>query len=172
MERFKGKSMLVTGGGSGIGAATAQLCAAEGHAVAVNYCNDSEAATRVCAAVEAAGARALPVRADTGKEDDILAMFDAVDRELGPVTGLVNNAGIHGPRARLDALGAGAIARVLDVNVAGYFLCAREAIRRMSTRHGGIGGAIVNVSSGSAKLGGPNEGVLYAASKGAPLDAA
>mgnify|MGYP001167720561 FL=1 len=158
---------LVTGGSRGIGAATARLCAAEGHAVAVNYCNDAEAAASVCAAVEAAGARAFPVRADTGKEDDILAMFEAVDRELGPVTGLVNNAGIHGPRGRLDALGAGAIARVLDVNVAGYFLCAREAVRRMSTRHGGIGGAIVNVSSGSAKLGGPNEGVLYAASKGA-----
>lgn len=158
---------LVTGGSRGIGAATARLCAAEGHAVVVNYCNDSEAAARVCAAVEAAGGRAFAVQADTGNESDIVAMFKAVDREFGPVTGLVNNAGIHGPRGRLDGLGAEDISRVLDVNVAGYFLCAREAVKRMSNRHGGKGGAIVNVSSGSARLGGPGEGVLYAASKGA-----
>ena len=111
--------------------------------------------------------RAVTVQADTGVEADIMRMFDEVDRTLGVVTNLINNAGIHGPRGRLDALSAADIDRVLDVNVRGYFICAREAIKRMSTKHGGSGGAIVNVSSGSARLGNPNDGVLYAASKGA-----
>lgn len=158
---------LITGASRGIGAATAILCAGEGHAVAVNYRSDADAAKRICADVEAKGGTALAIQADTGVEADIIRMFETVDNELGTVTGLVNNAGIHGPRGRLDALGAEDIARVLDVNVSGCFICAREAIKRMSTKHGGNGGAIVNVSSGSARLGNPGDGVLYAASKGA-----
>jgi NAD(P)-dependent dehydrogenase (short-subunit alcohol dehydrogenase family) len=114
-----------------------------------------------------AGGTAIAVQGDIGIEADILRMFETVDRVLGTVTGLVNNAGIHGPRGRLDALGTDDIFRVLAVNVQGCFLCAREAVKRMSTKYGGAGGAIVNVSSGSARLGNPNDGVLYAASKGA-----
>ena len=161
------KVTLITGGSRGIGAATARLCAAEGHAVAINYRKDADAAEEVCLEVKSAGVEAVTVQADTGVEADIMRMFDEVDRTLGVVTNLINNAGIHGPRGRLDALSAADIDRVLDVNVFGYFICAREAIKRMSTKHGGSGGAIVNVSSGSARLGNPNDGVLYAASKGA-----
>jgi NAD(P)-dependent dehydrogenase (short-subunit alcohol dehydrogenase family) len=157
---------LITGGSRGIGAAVARLCGAAGHAVAVNYQSNAAAAEATCAAVEAAGGTAMPVQADTGVEAEIMAMFAAVDDRFGPLTGLVNNAGIHGPRGRLDALSADAINRVLQVNVTGYFICAREAVKRMSTNSGGAGGAIVNVSSGSARLGGAGEGVLYAASKG------
>ncbi|MEE2688427.1 MAG: SDR family oxidoreductase [Pseudomonadota bacterium] len=163
MERIT----LVTGGSRGIGAATARLCASKGHTVVVNYYKDSEAAERVCASIELDGGKAMAVQGDTGVEANIVAMFESVDRTLGPVTGLINNAGIHGPRGRLDALRTDDISRVLDVNVAGYFLCAREAVKRMSNKHGGRGGSIVNISSGSAGLGGPGEGVLYAASKGA-----
>ncbi|PPR63430.1 MAG: 3-oxoacyl-[acyl-carrier-protein] reductase FabG [Alphaproteobacteria bacterium MarineAlpha4_Bin2] len=163
MERIT----LVTGGSRGIGAATAHLCASEGHAVAINYQNDFEAAERVRTSIVGIGGNAVVVQGDTGVESEIISMFETVDSVLGPVTGLVNNAGVHGPRGRLDALGAQDISRVLDVNVAGYFVCAREAVKRMSTKYGGKGGAIVNVSSGSARLGGPGEGVLYAASKGA-----
>jgi NAD(P)-dependent dehydrogenase (short-subunit alcohol dehydrogenase family) len=158
---------LITGASRGIGAATARLCAADGHAVAINYRSDAHAAECVRAAIESAGGTAIAVQGDTGIEADILRMFETVDRAFGTVTGLVNNAGIHGPRGRLDALGADDIFRVLAVNVQGCFLCAREAVKRMSTKHGGSGGAIVNVSSGSARLGNPNDGVLYAASKGA-----
>ena len=161
------KVTLITGGSRGIGAATARLCAAEGHAVAINYCSDAAAAEEVCLDVQSAGAEAMVVQADTSVEADIIRMFDKIDRTLGVVTGLVNNAGIHGPRGRLDTLKASDIDQVFGVNVSGYFICAREAIKRMSTKHGGSGGAIVNVSSGSARLGNPNDGVLYAASKGA-----
>ena len=157
------KVTLITGGSRGIGAATARLCAAEGHAVAINYRKDAAAAEEVCLEVKSAGVEAVTVQADTGVEADIMRMFDEVDRTLGVVTNLINNAGIHGPRGRLDALSAADIDHVLDVNVRGYFICAREAIKRMSTKHGGSGGAIVNVSSGSARLGNPNDGVLYAA---------
>ena len=158
---------LITGASRGIGASTARLCAADGHAVAINYHSDAPAAERVRAEIESVGGTAIVVQGDTGIEADILRMFETVDRALGTITGLVNNAGIHGPRGRLDALGADDISRVLAVNVHGCFLCAREAVKRMSTKHGGAGGAIVNVSSGSARLGNPNDGVLYAASKGA-----
>lgn len=161
------KVTLITGGSRGIGAAAAHLCAADGHAVAINYRSDEDAANQVRATIENAGGKAMIIQADTGVEADIIRMFKAVDATLGPVTGLVNNAGIHGPRGRLDALSADDITRVLDVNVRGCFLCAGEAIKRMSTKHGGAGGAIVNVSSGSARLGNPGDGVLYAASKGA-----
>ena len=158
---------LITGASRGIGAATARLCAADGHVVAINYRSDADAAERVRTEIESAGGSAISVQGDTGVEADILRMFETVDQALGTVTGLVNNAGIHGPRGRLDALDADDISRVLAVNVQGCFLCAREAVKRMSTKHGGAGGAIVNVSSGSARLGNPNDGVLYAASKGA-----
>ncbi len=158
---------LITGASRGIGAATARLCAAEGHAVCVNYLTNEAAAEALVADIAAAGGQAIACRADTSVEADVRRLFETVDAELGPLTGLVNNAGIHGPRGRVEALAAEDISRVLAVNVAGYFLCAREAIRRMSTKRGGSGGAIVNVSSGAARIGGPGEGVLYAASKGA-----
>lgn len=158
---------IVTGGSRGIGAATARLCAGYGHAVCIAYKSDDAKAGDVVRAIEAAGGKAIAVRTDTSVETDVKRLFQTVDRELGLLTGLVNNAGIHGPRGRLDALGSADIEAVLRVNVAGYFLCAREAVKRMSTRAGGQGGSIVNVSSGSANNGSPNEGVLYAASKGA-----
>lgn len=158
---------LVTGASRGIGAAAAKLCAASGHAIAVNYLANADKAEEVAAAIRDVGGRAMAVQADTRAEAEVEAMFDAVTSELGPITGLVNNAGVHGPRGRLDALSNADIEAVLDTNVLGYFLCARAAVRRMSTRHGGAGGAIVNVSSGSAHIGAPGDGVLYAASKGA-----
>ncbi|MBT6095666.1 MAG: SDR family oxidoreductase [Rhodospirillaceae bacterium] len=161
------KVTLVTGGSRGIGAATAKACAAAGHKVAVNYVNGNDAAEAVVAAIEAAGGTAMAVRADMANEAEIVTMFETVEAELGPITGLVNNAGINGGQARVDELTDAAIAEVLNINVRGCFLCAREAVKRMSTRHGGHGGAIVNISSGSAKLGNPGSGVLYAASKGA-----
>jgi NAD(P)-dependent dehydrogenase (short-subunit alcohol dehydrogenase family) len=161
------KITIVTGGSRGIGAATARACAADGQGVCVAYQSSAEAAQAVVSAIEDAGGRAIAIRADMTCETDIAGLFDQVDERLGPVTGLVNNAGIHGPRGRLDALAASEIESVLRTNVMGYFLCAREAVKRMSTRTGGKGGAIVNVSSGSATSGAPGEGVLYAASKGA-----
>ncbi len=161
------KVTLVTVASRGIGAATARACAAAGHKVAVNYVNNAEAAGRVAGEIRAAGGTAMTVKADTSNEAEVVAMFDAVTIELGPITGLVNNAGIHGPRGRLDALTDAEIADVLNVNVRGCFLCAREAVKRMSTKHGCAGGAIVNVSSGAAKMGDPGGGVIYAASKGA-----
>lgn len=161
------KVTLVTGGSRGIGAATARACAAAGHKVAVNYVASQAAAEAVVAEITAAGGSAMAVRADTSNEAEVIAMFDAVTAELGPITGLVNNAGIHGPRGRVEALSDADIADVLNINVRGCFLCAREAVKRMSTKRGGDGGAIVNVSSGSARLGDPGGGVIYAASKGA-----
>ncbi|MEC9151954.1 MAG: SDR family oxidoreductase [Pseudomonadota bacterium] len=158
---------LITGGSRGIGAATALLCAQNGHAVCISYRDREDKAEEVVAAIEKSGGRSIAVQADTALEADVLRLFVAVDERLGPVTGLVNNAGIHGPRIRVDALETPDVERVLAVNVTALFQCSREAIRRMSTRHGGQGGAIVNVSSGSAWLGQPGVGVLYAASKGA-----
>ena len=158
---------LITGGSRGIGAATALLCAQNGHAVCISYRDREDKAEEVVAAIEESGGRSIAVQADTALEADVLRLFVAVDERLGPVTGLVNNAGIHGPRIRVDALETPDVERVLAVNVTALFQCSREAIRRMSTRHGGHGGAIVNVSSGSAWLGQPGVGVLYAASKGA-----
>ena len=158
---------LITGGSRGIGAATALLCAQNGHAVCISYRDREDKAEEVVAAIEKSGGRSIAVQADTALEADVLPLFVAVDERLGPVTGLVNNAGIHGPRIRVDALETPDVERVLAVNVTALFQCSREAIRRMSTRHGGQGGAIVNVSSGSAWLGQPGVGVLYAASKGA-----
>ncbi len=158
---------IVTGGSRGIGAATAKLVASHGHAVCVNYVNDKEAADAVVAEITAAGGKAIAVKADTSNEAEVIAMFEQVDRDLGPVTGLVNNAGINGNRKRVEELTPEEITHLLAVNVTGCMICAREAIKRMSTKHGGQGGAIVNVSSGSANLGNPGIGVLYATSKGA-----
>lgn len=158
---------IVTGGSRGIGAATARLCGAYGHAVCIAYRSETARAEEIAAAIVADGGKAVAVQVDTADEAGIVSLFETVDRDLGRVTGLVNNAGIHGPRGRLENLSASDIDAVLRVNVAGYFLCAREAVKRMSTRQGGIGGSIVNVSSGSANNGSPNEGILYAASKGA-----
>ena len=127
----------------------------------------ADKAKAVAATIRDAGGIAMTVQADTGDEAQVERMFDAVTAKLGLITGLVNNAGVHGPRGRLDELTNNEIQAVLNTNVLGYFLCARAAVKRMSTKHGGDGGAIVNVSSGSAHLGAPNDGILYAASKGA-----
>jgi NAD(P)-dependent dehydrogenase (short-subunit alcohol dehydrogenase family) len=161
------KVLVVTGGGRGIGAATALLAAKRGYTVAVNYLKNSEAADRVVEKIEKAGAKAIAVAADVSVEKDVVAMFAETDRMLGRVTALVNNAGIVDRRSRLEDMSAERVQRMLAVNVTGSFLCAREAVKRMSTRSGGKGGAIVNVSSIAARLGGPGDYVDYAASKGA-----
>jgi NAD(P)-dependent dehydrogenase (short-subunit alcohol dehydrogenase family) len=159
--------MVVTGGGRGIGAAVAELAAKRGYAVAVNYCSDVAAAGEVVCAVERGGTHAIAVQGDVAREQDVLRLFETAERVLGPVSALVNNAGVTGGFARLSALDAETLARVLAVNVAGTMLCAREAVRRMSTRNGGSGGSIVNLSSRAAQLGSAGEWVHYAASKGA-----
>jgi NAD(P)-dependent dehydrogenase (short-subunit alcohol dehydrogenase family) len=161
------KVLVVTGGARGIGAATALLAAKRGYAVAVNYLQNSEAADRVVERIAKAGGKALAVAADVSVEEDVVAMFAETDRMLGRVTGLVNNAGIVDLRSRVEDMSAERIERMLAVNVTGSFLCAREAVKRMSSRNGGKGGAIVNVSSVAARLGGPGDYVDYAASKGA-----
>lgn len=159
--------LLVTGASRGIGAATARLAAARGYAVCVNYLRNEAAARQVVADAEAAGARAIAVQADVASEADILRLVAAVDRDLGPLTALVNNTGILERQARVETLTVDRLQRVFATNVFGPFLLAREAVRRMSTRHGGAGGAIVNVSSAAARIGSPGEYVDYAASKGA-----
>jgi NAD(P)-dependent dehydrogenase (short-subunit alcohol dehydrogenase family) len=157
---------VVTGGSRGIGAATARVLAARGWDVCVNYREADEAAGAVVASCEAAGARAVAVRADVTSADGVADLFAAAER-LGPVTTLVNNAGIVTPKARVDEMTPARLARVFMVNVVGAFLAAGEAVRRMSTARGGSGGAIVNVSSAAARLGSAGEYVDYAASKGA-----
>ena len=159
--------MLVTGGGRGIGAATARLAAERGYAVCVNYKANRAAAGEVVEAIRGAGGRALAVEGDVASEPDVLRLFDTAAAKLGPVTGLVNNAGILERQVRLDEMEAARLERVFAINVIGAMLCAREAVRRMSTRHGGRGGAIVNVSSMASRLGSPGEYIDYAASKGA-----
>jgi NAD(P)-dependent dehydrogenase (short-subunit alcohol dehydrogenase family) len=159
--------LLVTGGGRGIGAATARLGAAHGYHVCVNYRENAAAADGVVSDVRRQGRRAIAVQADVAIEADIVRLFDAVDRQLGRLTALVNNAGILEKQGRVDQLDAARISRVFATNVTGAFICAREAVKRMSTRYGGSGGAIVNVSSRAAVLGAPGEYVDYAASKAA-----
>ncbi len=159
--------MIVTGGGRGIGAATARLGAQRGYGVCVNYLENAKAAQAVVREIEAAGGRAIAVQADVAAEDQVDRLFETVDRELGPVTALVNNAGTAGTIGRLDAVPGAVVRRVMEVNVLGVLWCARAAVKRMSTRHGGAGGAIVNVSSGAATIGSPGVYVWYAASKGA-----
>lgn len=161
------KVALVTGGSRGIGAATCRLLARDGWDVAVNYRADAPAAEAVVAEIVAMGRRGVAVQGDVGSETDVLAMFETTERALGPITGLVNSAGISSPKGRVEALTVEAIDTMLRVNVVGSILTCREAVKRMSTKHGGKGGAIVNVSSGSAYIGNPGSGVLYAISKGA-----
>lgn len=160
-------TVLVTGGSRGIGAATARLCAARGHAVAINYARDANAAESVCAAIRAAGGSALAIQADVADEAQVLAMYARIDAELPPLAGLVNNAGVIDVAARVDEMSVARMRRMFDINILGSFLCAREAVRRMSTRHGGRGGAIVNITSAAARIGSPAMYVDYAASKGA-----
>ena len=161
------KILIVTGGGRGIGAATARLAASRGYAVCVNYQRNRDAAEKVVADIARAGGKAIAVAADVSSDPDVVRLFKTVDQSLGRVTGLVNNAGTLEKQMRLEEMDAARLTRAFAVNVIGAFLCAREAVRRMSTRHGGSGGAIVNVSSGAARLGSPNEYVDYAACKGA-----
>lgn len=161
------KVALVTGGSRGIGAAACRLLARDGWDVAVNYRADAPAAEAVVADVTAAGRRAIAIQGDVGDEADVIRMFETAERALGPLTGLVNSAGVIGPKGRLDALTVEAVEALLRTNVIGSILTCREAVKRMSTKHGGQGGAIVNVSSGSAYIGNPGTGVLYAISKGA-----
>jgi NAD(P)-dependent dehydrogenase (short-subunit alcohol dehydrogenase family) len=161
------KVMIVTGGSRGIGAATALLAAKQGYAVCVNYVSNRAAAEEVVSKITAAGGRAISVAGDVAIEADVIRMFESVDKELGTVTALINNAGILDHGIRVEEMTAGRINRVLITNITGSMICAREAVRRMSTTHGGKGGAIVNLSSMAAKLGGPFEFVDYAASKGA-----
>ncbi|WP_332827736.1 SDR family oxidoreductase [Ramlibacter sp.] len=159
--------LLVTGGSRGIGAATALLAARKGYAVAVNYTSNAAAAEDVVRAIESGGGKAFAVQADVAQEDQVLRMFEQVDARLGRLTALVNNAGIVDRAQRVDEMSLERLKRMFDVNLLGSFLCAREAVRRMSTRHGGQGGAIVNVSSAAARLGAPGQYVDYAAAKGA-----
>ena len=159
--------VLITGGSRGIGAATALLAARRGFAVAVNYASQAQAAQEVVRRIEAEGGRAMAVQADVGDEAQVLAMFREVDDKLGRLSALVNNAGIVDMQARVDEMSVERLTRMMRINVVGSFVCAREAVRRMSTRHGGAGGAIVNLSSAAARLGSPGQYVDYAASKGA-----
>ena len=162
-----GRVALVTGAGRGIGAETAQLLAHRGWSVCVNYVHDAQAAAKLVHMIERDGAHALAVRADVSAEADVLRLFGAIDAEFGRLDALVNNAGVVAPAARAEDFDAARLARIFGINVVGSFLCAREAIRRMSTRRGGRGGSIVNVSSAASRLGSPGEYVDYAASKGA-----
>ena len=159
--------LLVTGGSRGIGAATALLAAQRGYAVAVNYTANSLAADEVVRQIRASGGHAITVQADVGVEAEVMAMFQKIDAKLGRLTALVNNAGVVDVAARVDEMTVARIQRMFDINVLGSFVCAREAVKRMSTRFGGAGGAIVNVSSAAARLGGAGQYVDYAASKGA-----
>ncbi|QCB47407.1 SDR family oxidoreductase [Hydrogenophaga sp. PAMC20947] len=161
------KTLLVTGGSRGIGAATALLAARSGWSVAVNYATNSLAADEVVRSIRGDGGTAMAIRADVADEAQVLAMFKKIDAKLGPLSGLVNNAGVVDVSARIDEMSVARWRRMFDINVIGSMLCAREAVRRMSTRHGGQGGAIVNVSSAASRLGSPGQYVDYAAAKGA-----
>jgi NAD(P)-dependent dehydrogenase (short-subunit alcohol dehydrogenase family) len=163
---MKDRVVVITGGSRGIGRATALACATRGFKVVVGYASNAQAAREVVAAIEASNGKAIAVKCDVGCEADILALFKAADA-FGTLGALVNNAGIVGMTARVEEMSAERIQRMMAVNVTGSILCAREAVKRMSTRHGGEGGVIVNLSSVAAKLGSPNTYVDYAASKGA-----
>ena len=159
--------VLITGGSRGIGAATALAAARAGYAVALSFQTDGQAAQSVVRAIEVLGGQALAIQADVAQEDSVLAMFAAVDAAWGRLDALVNNAGVVDVASRVDAMSVARLRRMFDTNVLGSFLCAREAVLRMSTRHGGRGGNIVNVSSAASRLGSPGQYVDYAASKGA-----
>ncbi|MDB5845383.1 MAG: short chain dehydrogenase, partial [Polaromonas sp.] len=159
--------VLITGGSRGIGAATALLAARRGYAVAVNYAANSLAADEVVRQIRQGGGQAMAVQADVADEAQVVAMFEKIDARFGRLGALVNNAGVVDQTTRIEAITLARLQRMFAINVFGSFLCAREAVRRMSTRHGGSGGAIVNVSSVAARLGGPGQYVDYAAAKGA-----
>ncbi|MYN17739.1 SDR family oxidoreductase [Rugamonas sp. FT107W] len=159
--------MVVTGGGRGIGAATALMASRRGYAVCINYLRDAQAAELLRAKIVAEGGEAIAVQADVGLEADVLRLFATVDAELGPLTALVNNVGVLERQCRLTEMSVERLQRVFTTNVVSYFLCSREAVRRMSTASGGQGGGIVNLSSGAARHGGANVYIDYAASKGA-----
>ena len=159
--------LLVTGGSRGIGAATAICAAKKGWDIAINYARDANAANKVAAEVRALGRRSMEIKGDMTSEDDILNMFEQVERGLGQITGLVNSAGTTGKTARVQDMTASAIREIMELNVVGLMLCCREAVKRMSIKNGGRGGYIVNVAAAASRLGGPNEFVHYAASKGA-----
>ena len=159
--------LLITGASRGIGAATAQLAAARGYKVAVNYLRNQPAAEKIVAAIRDHGGTAIPLQADVSIEAEVVRLFDETTTLLGPITALVNNAGIVERQSRLDQIDAARLYRIFSINVFSAFLCSREAVRRMSTRHGGQGGAIVNVSSAASRIGSPDEYIDYAATKGA-----
>ena len=161
------KVLVITGGSRGIGAAVARLAGEQGYHVCVNYLRNQSAAEDVVRSIERSGAKAIAIAADVSLESDVKRLFASVDDTLGPVTALVNNAGVLETQMRVDEMDAARIHRIFSTNVVGSFLCAREAVRRMSTKYGGPGGAIVNVSSAASRLGSPGEYVDYAASKGA-----
>ena len=159
--------VLITGGSRGIGAATALRAASQGYAVAVNYTRNADAANAVVQQITAGGGTAIALQADVADESQVLEMYRQIDSRLGPLTALVNNAGVIDVAARVDEMDVRRLRRMFDINLLGSFVCAREALLRMSTRHGGKGGSIVNVSSVAARLGGPGQYVDYSASKGA-----
>jgi len=159
--------LLVTGGSRGIGAATALLAAQAGYAVAVNYQSNSLAADEVVRSIRDSGGQAMALQADVSREDEVMAMFARMDAKWGPLAALVNNAGVVDVSSRVDAMGLARLSRMLNTHVLGSFVCAREAVLRMSTRHGGTGGGIVNLSSAASKMGSPGQYVDYAACKGA-----
>jgi NAD(P)-dependent dehydrogenase (short-subunit alcohol dehydrogenase family) len=161
------KTVIVTGGSRGIGAATSRLAATRGFTVCLTYVKNADAAQAVVREIESGGGSAIAIQADVAREDDVVRMFAEVDRRIGRVDALVNNAGILERQARVEAMDARRLQTVFATNVIGSFLCCREAVRRMSTKHGGAGGAVVNVSSAAARLGSANEYVDYAASKAA-----
>jgi NAD(P)-dependent dehydrogenase (short-subunit alcohol dehydrogenase family) len=161
------KVLIVTGGSRGIGAATAQLAAARGYDVCISYLRQQEAATGLVKSIEQKGGTAIAIAADIASEPDVIRLFHQATEQLGSITGLVNNAGILEPQMRLDSMDYARLNRVFSTNIIGSFLCAREAVKRMSALRGGNGGSIVNVSSGASRLGSPGEYVDYAASKGA-----
>jgi NAD(P)-dependent dehydrogenase (short-subunit alcohol dehydrogenase family) len=160
-------TLVVTGASRGIGAAIAKLASERGFSVAVNFATGEPEARAIADQIIAAGGRARAIQADVAREEDVVRLFDTAERELGPIKALVNNAAITGGFARVDSVSARTLTQVMAVNVTGAILCAREAVRRMSTRHGGTGGVIVNISSRAAKTGSAGEWVHYAASKGA-----
>jgi NAD(P)-dependent dehydrogenase (short-subunit alcohol dehydrogenase family) len=159
--------LLVTGASRGIGAATARLAAQRGYSVCVNYLKNREAAEAVVSGITVSHGRAIAVQGDVAVEADVVRLFETCDRKLGQLDALVNNAGILEKQTRVDGMDAARLQRIFATNVTGSFICAREAVRRMSTKHGGKGGSIVNVSSGAARMGSPGEYMDYAASKGA-----
>ena len=161
------KTLLITGGSRGIGAATALLAAQRGYAVAINYARDEAAADAVVHTITQAGGEAFALQGDVAQEADVARLFAAIDARWGRLDGLVNNAGVVDVKARLDEMDVARWRRMFDINVIGSLLCAREAVKRMSTKHGGHGGAIVNLSSAAARLGSPGQYVDYAAAKGA-----